>query len=604
MRLSIAAISTVTLGSGVMAQVEEAKNIVGIPVLKEIEEVEGQWKFDACHKVDSAVDGLIWPCASQLRTLVKFCPKSATTAEERIAQRDCLCADPSSFLADAVACSECKMQNGLQPEKQREHWIKYYKEVDDKYCQPKDVPLSFEQFSTDLNNKMPVPEGGRNFNLHVGKVIDPRVYYTSAKLEVPKAQSAGKFTPAKVQTGNNNATGVVMDPLAGQVRVPVFIAVENLPTVNDTHTTSSMRPISSAPFQNNTASVRLSTSASTFLTSTKTSSTASSRTSLLPATTPAPAPDNASGPLEEHIVVIDGQRCVVLIMWVIVDCSPKMDAAGKFAIEFKNIGVDKKGSVMKIENAVQFDKIKDAMPDAGKDQKLAEQCKERVGTSAPVVISPGSSKVSLPAKQGAAESGVPSPKKNKGTFGGRPADNQEIWPEDTEIPKTQMGPSGGSEAGVSAPNGAKSPSSAGSAQNSGSTAPQNSSGRPGNSNGQLDNKDCICPAASAPYTTLDATEICAKKVRTETDCRARSGEDVRKCLCSEPGFESLRFFDEAIICSRRSGDLRQGEFEAQVFFETKFRYCERKQFGGDFAAAYESVNSEWREARAPTALLI
>ncbi len=603
MRFSIATIGAVTLGSGVMAQAEQAKNIVGIPVLKEIEEVEGQWKFDACHKVDSAVDGLIWPCASQLRTRVKFCPKSATTAESRIAQRECLCADPSSFLADAVACSECKMQNGLQPERQREHWIKYYKEVDDKYCQPKDVPLSFEQFSTDLNNKMPVPEGGRNFNLHVGKVIDPRAYYKSAKLEVPNVQGAGKFISAKAEAGNNNATVVVSDPLAGQVRVPVFIAVENLPTANDTKTTSAIRPISSAPFRNNTASIRPFSSASTFLTSTKTSSTASSSASLLPATTLAPAPDSVSGPVEEHIIVIDGQRCVVLIMWVIVDCSPKMDAAGNFAIDFKNIGVDKKEPVMMVENGSQFDKIKDAMPDAGKDQKLAEQCKERVGTVAPVVAAPGSSKVALPAEQGAGESSIPSSKKNNGSSGSQPADNQESCPDATEIPKTQNSPSVGSKAGVSAPNGAKPTTGGSPTQKLGSTPAKNSGITPAQ-NGQPDNEDCICPTDSAASTTLDATEICTKKVKTETDCRALSGEDVRKCLCSEAGFENLRFFDEAIICSRRSGDLRQGEFEAQVFFETKSRYCERKQFGNDFTAAYESVNSQWREARAPTAILM
>ncbi|EGX96467.1 hypothetical protein CCM_01124 [Cordyceps militaris CM01] len=677
MRVSVAAIGAVSLGSHVLA--EAPLNIVGIPVIKEIADIDGQWKFDACHKVDSAVDGLIWPCASQLRTRVKFCPQVATTAAQRIAQRDCLCGVGSSFLVDAVACSECKVQNGLQPATQREHWTQYYNEVGDKYCKRSEVPLSFEAFTEELNNRMPVPEGGQNLNQHVG-VVDPRIYYESAHLPVPKTQGAGKFTPAPTEVGHNDTAPVaVTDPLAGQVKVPVFIVVVNLPSANETNT-ASIRPTTpvstSAPFRNTTQPT------STFLTITTTSSSTSSTTTsinVLPATSVVAAPGTVSGPVEEHTVVIDGQRCVVLIMWIIVDCSPKVDAGGNFAIDFENTGIDKTEPVMKLENGAQFDKVKDAMADAGKNEMLAEQAKQRVDTAAPVVAAPdnASNKELLPAKQSTGGS--------KG-----PSSNEIICPDGTEIIK---GPSGGSEAGASAPVGTIKPiaanlaqdsskpaqdssnpaqnagnpaqnagnpaqnsanpaqNSANPAQDSGkpaqdSSSPaqdfgkpaqdsskpaqnagkpaqnagkpsqdaanpaqnsanpaQNSSSRPGSSVGPSDAPACVCPATSTAPATPDAKEICTKSDKTKNDCLALCDDDVRSCLCSEASFAHLRFFDEAIICARRDVDARQGEFEAQIFFEVKARYCQHKQFGNDFAAAYASVDGEWREARNPNPIL-
>ncbi|TQV90627.1 hypothetical protein IF1G_10779 [Cordyceps javanica] len=124
------------------------------------------------------------------------------------------------------------------------------------------------------------------------------------------------------------------------------------------------------------------------------------------------------------------------------------------------------------------------------------------------------------------------------------------------------------------------------------------------------NQACKCPPVneclpgSAASLNRNATEICNKKVKTETECKALSNAtEVRDCLCSVGKYADKRFFDEAIICSRRSGECNSGEFQAQVFFEVKYRFCQLQNIA-EFSAAYNSVLNEWQEARAPNAQLM
>lgn len=171
---------------------------------------------------------------------------------------------------------------------------------------------------------------------------------------------------------------------------------------------------------------------------------------------------------------------------------------------------------------------------------------------------------------------------------------------------TQNTPSGGAGTVATGPNGTKTNPNA-PAQNSASTpGGQTGSNTPSNSGSPSETKDCECPSGSkdATESSKDATEMCAKKVKTETHCKKESGENMRKCFCSEGSFQNQRFFDEAIICSRRSDDCLWREFGAQVFFQTKYLYCDLKLFGNDFAAAYKNVLDSWRDARAPTAALV
>ncbi|KAM3555368.1 hypothetical protein ARSEF4850_006034 [Beauveria asiatica] len=612
MRVNAATIGAVTLGSSVMAQ---SAPVVDGPVrttdLKDLEAL-GEWALDACHKVDSAFNGFIWPCASQLKTSVKLCPTFAGTEKERIDQRDCLCGEGSSFVQDAVACSECKVQNGLQPDVQRGYWIKYYKEVDEKYCQPKEVPVSFDDFKTQLDAKMPIPKGGKKVNQHENKVIDPRTYYGA---NVPKKQGAGK-APAVVNSDKDVARPPKADRLAGQVTVPCFVAISDLPTAGENKTEESIKPTTSAPFQNGTATIRPTASLpSTFLTVTTSDLAGSPTTTLLPSSSVVPAPGTVPGPVEEYIIIIAGKPCVVYVVWVIVDCTPQTDAAGNFSIGYETVGIDENEPPVMLENNEQFEKVKDAIPDAGKDQKLAEDVKQHVGTASPVVPAPapaaGKNKNLPPVKGSTGETKLPS--------GSQPVHDEEECEVVEDVPQMQKGPNGGSDAVVPVGQGSQPstgkpgqslPSTPG--QNSGS-GPSNSGSGPSNSGSGPSHSDstpsntgsntceCECPStiSTATSSDRDSTEICKKKVETEDRCKALSGDEAKKCLCSSS------FFDEAIKCARRTGDVRQSEFEAQILFETKYRFCMTdNSFGNSVGAAYKKVDDEWRAARNPNAILI
>ncbi|KAM3503055.1 hypothetical protein MY11210_008854 [Beauveria gryllotalpidicola] len=570
MRVNVATIGAVTLGSSVMAQ--------SAP----------EWSLDACHKVDSAVEGFIWPCASQLKITNMLCPLSASTEEERIAQRDCLCGEGSSFLQDAVACSECKVQNGLQPDVQRGYWIEHFKQVREKYCQAKDVPLEYNEFRKQLEKQNPVPSGGNFKNIHDGKVIEPKSYYGS---DVPEKQGAAKAAPVD---NSDKGAGIppMVDELAGQVKVPVFVAIAN-PSENKTEP---IKP-TSALFQNSTASIRptsvVSSVPSTFLTVTSNSG-GSATTSLLPASSVVPAPGTVPGPVEEHIIIIAGKPCVVYIVWIIVGCAPQTDAAGNFAIDYQTVGVDKKEPVVMLDNSEQFDKIKDAIPDGGKEEKLAEEVKQSVGTESAVVPAPGKNKDLPPVK---------------GSTGSQPANANDEECEDVGsegvVPVGQGSqpsskPNHDSSIAPSKPN--HDSSSAPSKPNHDSEASVPSKGGQVSgsapSNPGTNTCECECPSTIAASSDRDATEICAKKVDTESRCNKLSGDKVKQCLCSEGEFANEHFFNEAIICARRSGDVRQSEFEAQILFETKFRFCmTENSFGNSLSAAYQSVGNDWREGK-------
>ncbi|KAM3450527.1 hypothetical protein MY3296_005990 [Beauveria thailandica] len=640
MRVNAATIGAVTLGSSVMAQSAPVVNgPVGTTDLKDLEAL-GSWTLDACHKLDSAFNGLIWPCASQLKTAVKLCPTFASTEEERIAQRDCLCGEGSSFLQDAVACSECKVQNGLQPDVQRNYWIKYYKEVDEKYCQAKDVPLEFDKFRIQLNEKMPIPEGGKNVNQHVGKVIDPKTYYGD---NVPKKQGAGK-APAVVNSDKDVALPPKTDPLAGQVKVPCFVAISDLPTGAENKSEQPIKPTTSAPFQNGTATIRPTGSLpSTFLTVTTSDLAGSPTTTLLPSSSVVPAPGTVPGPVEEYIIIIAGKRCVVYIVWVIVNCTPQTDAAGNFSIGYEPVGIDENEPAVMLENNEQFEKVKDAIPDAGKDQKLAEDVKKHVGTASPVVPAPapaaGKNKNLPPVKGSTGETKVPS--------GSQPVNEEEECEVVEDVAQMQKGPNGGSDAVVpvgqgsqpstgkpgqslpstpgqnsgsgpshsgsgpsSSGNGPSSsgngPSSSGSGPSHSGSGPSHSGSTPSHSDSTPSNTgsntcECECPSTIATATSSDRVHpaICDTKEKTEKACNDLPKDEVKKCLCSSS------FFDEAIKCARRTGDVRQSEFEAQILFETKYRFCMTdNSFGNSVGAAYKNVDDEWRAARNPNDLLI
>ncbi|KAK8143567.1 hypothetical protein G3M48_007062 [Beauveria asiatica] len=609
MRVNAATIGAVTLGSSVMAQsAPVVDGPVGTTDLKDLEAL-GRYTRDACHKVDSAFNDFIWPCASQLKTSVKLCPTFAGTEKERIDQRDCLCGEGSSFVQDAVACSECKVQNGLQPAVQRDYWINYYKEVDEGYCQPKEVPLSFDDFRTQLDAKMPIPKGGENVNQHENKVIDPKTYYGA---NVPKKQGAGK-APAVVNSDKDVARPPKTDRLAGQVTVPYFVSCSDLPTAVENKTEEPINPTTSAPFQNGTATIRPTGSLpSTFLTVTTSNLAGSPTTTLLPSSSVIPAPDTVT-------------RCVAYIVWVIVDCIPQTDAAGNFGIGYETVGIDENEPAVMLENNEQFEKVKDAIPDAGKDQKLAEDVKQHVGNASPVVPAAGKNKNLPPVKGSTGETKVPS--------GSQPVHDEEECEVVEDVPQMQKDPNGGSDAvvpvgqgsqpstgkpGQSLPstpgqNSGSGPSHSGSGPSNSGSGPSNSGSGPSNSGSGPSNSgsgpsntgsntcECECPSTIATATSSDrgSTEICKKKVETEDRCKALSGDEAKKCLCSSS------FFDEAIKCARRTGDVRQSEFEAQILFETKYRFCMTdNSFGNSVGAAYKKVDDEWRAARNPNAILI
>ncbi|KAG8404941.1 hypothetical protein J3459_022393 [Metarhizium acridum] len=631
------AIGAATLASSVAAQVagkpavlDPAKDIIPIIPSDALKNVEGDWKYDACHKIDTSVSGgFIWPCASQLKILVESCPTSANSAEQRKAQRDCVCGKGSSFLRDAVACSECKMQNGLQPDNQRDFWKEYYAALDKEYCQPEQVAVGYNEFARQLTERKSPPAGVITGNPLDGKIADPREYYRLAGVDVPEKQGPGKSTPAVPQPGANNNTvkantTIVNDPVAGQVVVPAFIAVEVNNKTSGANT-ASVTPTPSAAGSQPTTLMRVTSWNST---AKATASSLSPSSSLVPASGP------NSGANLAHVILINGKLCHVYIIWVTIDCSPKKDAQGKLYIEYKNTGIDNNKPISMLEDKEQFDKIKDTMHDASKDKNCAKQLKEIVGTEAKVVTSPGNNKpLPPPEKPTAGESkgsnvNAGPDTSDKPVTGTKPAAGNntpgvssndddcvdEAVPSGANTPgngstntpstqNTQSPPSGGAETLVPGPNGTKTtPNSP--AQNSASTpGDQAGSNTPVNSGSQPETKDCDCPPGSKTPERKDATEICAKKVKTETDCKKEPGENMRKCLCSEGSFKDQRFFDEAIICSRRSADCLWGEYGAQVFFQTKYLYCDLKLFGDDFAAAYKNVSDSWT-ARAPSASLM
>ncbi|KAM3508293.1 hypothetical protein MY10362_001281 [Beauveria mimosiformis] len=445
MRINAVTIGAVTLGSHVMAQgpnpIKDAATTIDRIEIPEAFNQLDVWKFDACHKVDSKVGDLIWPCASKMRTEMALCPTNPTTAEERKAQRDCLCGEGSSLLQDAAACVQCKRENGLQADSHKQHWSDYYKEVDEKYCKVLDAPESYEAFIAALNQRRPEPAAGNNLNRLIGVVADPKSYYETAGVEVPKKQGGGKFTPASPKADDDkNTTDPVapvtpVAPVVDQVKVPVFVAVADVPDAGkDESSTSS---ISSAAFTNTTATIRptasLDTNPSTFLTITTTSTAATGTTSLLPATTLPPG--NVDGPVEEHIIVIAGKPCLVYVIWIIIDCVPKVDANGNFAIGFENKGIDEKEAPKMVENKEQFDKVKDVICDGSEDTKLAEQAKQHVGVEGPVVQAPsGSNKPQLPPV-----SKVPSgskPVNGPGNSGSQPANDEEECEVVEDVPQT------------------------------------------------------------------------------------------------------------------------------------------------------------------------
>ncbi|KAK8915383.1 hypothetical protein H634G_07543 [Metarhizium anisopliae BRIP 53293] len=737
MKSLVTALSAATLATSVTAQaaaLDPTKDIIPIIPSDALKNVEGEWKYDACHKIDTSVaGGFIRPCASQLKILVESCPTWANTAEERKAQRDCICGKGGSFLQDAVACSECKTQNGLQPDSQREFWKEYYGALDKEYCQPDDVAVDYNTFAQRLTARKSPPEGVITGNSLDGKIGNPREYYKLAGVAVPEKQGPGKSTPAVPQPGVDNTTvnADISDPVAGQVVVPAFVAVEVNNKTSGANT-ASVTPTPSAAGSQPTTLMRVTSWNST---------AAATAPSLSPSSSLVPTSGPSGGADVAHVILINGKLCHVYIIWVIIDCAPKKDAQGKLYIEYKTTGIDNNKPISMLENKEQFDKIKDTMHDASKDKNCAEQLKDIVGSEAKVVAAPGNNKTLPPPEKpaagvskgpnGAAGPGtsgkpvtgttgnntpdvsdnedecgdedlpsvantpnngstnipnthntqnVPSGSTGAGSTDNKPAtdnkpttdnntpamsDNEDECDEEdlpsiantpdngsTNIPNTQNPqntqntqniqniqnpPSGGAETVVSGPEGTmktpntpqgseKTPNTqdtpsggagtVASGPNGSKTNPnapaQNSASIPGGQTGsntpsisgsQSETKDCECPSVSKAPERKDATEICVKKVKTETDCKKESGENMRKCLCSEGSFQNQRFFDEAIICSRRSDGCLWGEFGAQVFFQTKYLYCDLKLFGNDFAAAYKNVSDSWRDARAPTALM-
>ncbi|KID59230.1 uncharacterized protein G6M90_00g080330 [Metarhizium brunneum] len=875
MKYLVTALSAATLATSVAAQVatlDPAEDIIPIIPPDVLTNVQEERKYDACHKIDTSVaGGLIWPCASQLKIL-ESCPKSAKTAEERKAQRDCICGKGSSFLQDAVACSECKIQNGLQPDNQRDFWKKSFGALDKEYCQSDDVAVDYKEFTKDWTP----PKGVIAGNSLDGQIGNPRDYYKQAGVAVPEKQGPGKSTPAALHPGVNDNTvnADISDPLAGQVVVPAYVAVE----VNNKPSGANTAPVTTTPSA-------AGSQPTTLVRVTSGDSTAAATASLSPSSSLVPASGSNGGADVAHIIMINGKACHVYIIWVIIDCAPKKDAQGNLYIEYKNNGIDNNKPVSMLENKKQFDQIKDTVHDASKDDNSAKELKDIVGTEADVVAAPGNKKPLPPpekpasgepqAPNGAAGSGtsdepvtgttvntpdvsddkdecvnedltggantpdngstntesIPSGSTGTGAPNSKPAadintpamsdddecDNEDLTNgantpdngstnthnpenilsggtgtgapnkkpatdnntpaisddedecvnedltngantpdngstntpntenvpsgstgtgapnnkpaadnstpavsndedefvnvpsgattpdngptnvpntqntqnppsggaetivsslEDTmknpntpqgpkKTPSTQNPPSGGAETVVSSPEGTmknpntqhtenppsggaetvvsslegtmntpntpqgteKTPSTqnapSGSADtvapgpNGTKTTPnapaQNSAGTPGgqtgsntpsNSGSQSETKDCECASGSKAPERKDADEICAKREKTETDCNKESGENMRKCFCSEGSFQNQRFFEEAITCSRRSDNCRLGEYGAQVFFQIQHLYCDLKLFGNDYAAAYKNVLDSWGRERAPTASLM
>ncbi|KAF1731284.1 hypothetical protein CRV24_009364 [Beauveria bassiana] len=668
MRINAVTIGAVTLGSHVMAQgskpiKEAASKIDRIEIPEAFNQLD-IWKFDACHKVDSQVGDLIWPCASKMRTEMALCPTNPTNAEEREAQRQCLCGEGSSLLQDAAACVQCKRENGLQADSHKQFWSDYYKEVDEKYCKVPNPAESYGAFIAALNQRRPEPAAGNNLNRLIGVVADPKSYYETAGVEVPKKQGAGKVTPAapKADNGKNStvvpvataaptATAAPVAPVIDKVKVPVMIAVEEEAAAGqDKTSTSSTSSIFSAPFKNGTATTR--PTPSTFVTITTSSSASTGTTSLLPATTLAPGP--IVGPVEEHIIDINGKRCRVYIVWVDFDCIPSVDANGKFGIAFVNKGVDKQEPPKMVEDKKQFDQVKEVICDGSKDEKLAEQAKEHVGTEGTVVQAPSDSKKQElpPVKETAGNSKVPS-----STDGIKPVNNEEecevvdgvppgktgstlvkpdsktgqpdsktgntlVKPDsktgqpdsktgntlvkpDSKTGNTLVKPDSKTGSTLVKPDGTSGQpdSKTGSSPKTDSTT-----GEPGQSTPGSNTCECECPSTAATAFSSSSSsedpEICQKKVETETACKKLSGRQMWECLCSKGEyFEKTHFFKEAVQCERRKSNLRESEFEAQIHFEVNYRYCQKELFGNDFGAAYSSVADEWRASRAPGILV-
>lgn len=321
MKSLVTALSAATLATSVAAQVaalEPAKDIIPIIPSDAMKKMEGEWKYDACHKIDTSVaGGFIWPCASQLKILVESCPTWANTAEQRKAQRDCICGKGSSFLQDAVACSECKIHNGLQPDSQREFWKEYYGALDKEYCQSEVVAIDYNTFVQQLTARKSPPEGVITGNRLIGKTGKPRDYYILAGVAVPEKQGPGKSTPAVAQPGANNTVNAnVNDPVAGQVVVPAFVAVEVNNKTSGANT-ASVTPTPSAAGSQPTTLMRVTSWNST---AAITASSLSPSSSLVPASGPNGGADVA------HVILINGKLCHVYIIWVIIDCAPKKDA--------------------------------------------------------------------------------------------------------------------------------------------------------------------------------------------------------------------------------------------------------------------------------------
>ncbi|OAA58319.1 hypothetical protein ISF_06858 [Cordyceps fumosorosea ARSEF 2679] len=605
MRISVAIAGAATLGSTVVSAQKEA-NAIGIPAPQDLLNLVGNnVAFDACHKIDTSADGLIWPCASVLRTRVQKCPRTVANPAEQKAQRDCLCAEPSSYVADEAACAECKFQNGLQPQVQKKYWEAFFKEVQTGYCDNKEETRSYEKFFDDLRNKMGDPPAGGSINQHPGKVIDPTVYYKDAGFEVPKVQGPGKFTPAAAAgedaVKNVTAPAVAAEEPAGHVQVPVFVAIE-MPANDTKPATSTVSTTSRPPFQNGTAIVSGKPSTLTTLTST---------TSVLSATPIAPTPAVPAAPgagSDGVTIVINGKVCKIVVVYVTVGCSPAQGSSGSsITINFDNKGVDTQQPVYVIGSNKQFEEIKEALPDAGKDVNLADEVNQIVGGEGkPVVVAPSKpsgngeqqrlpppmqESVKVPSSGNKPSTGKPATG-NNGRPGAQPAQNAEQEDESKPAAPGAPGSSGDNSNKPAAPapgapgqDGSKTPAQNG---NNGSSAPSKPA------------ETCPpCPTTAATARP-DAKDICKKKSDKETECLGKGDvATIQACLCSGKGFEDNRFFDDAIICARRSGsNPAQGEFEAQIFFEVKFRYCEKKSVP-KFGDAYAQVDAEWREARQP-----
>ncbi|KAK9445151.1 hypothetical protein VB005_00258 [Metarhizium brunneum] len=737
MKSLVTALSAATLATSVAAQataLDPAKDIIPIIPSDVLKNVQEERKYDACHKIDTSVaGGFIWPCASQLKIL-ESCPKSAKTAEERKAQRDCICGKGSSFLQDAVACSECKIQNGLQPGNQLDFWKDYFGAMDKKYCQSDDVAVDYQEFTKDLKP----PEGVIAGNSLDSKIGNPRDYYKQAGVAVPEKQGPGKSTPAAPQPGVNDNTvnADISDSLAGQVVVPALVAVE----VNNKPSGANTAPVTPTPSA-------AGSQPTTLMRVTSGDSIAAATASLSPSSSLVPASGSNGGADVAHIILINGKLCHVYIIWVIIDYAPKKDAQGNLYIDYKNTGIDKNKPISMLENKVQYDQIKDTIPDASKDEKCANELKDIVGTKADVVAAAGNKKPLPPpekpaagesqAPNGAAGSGtsdepvtgttvntpdvsddkdecvdedltggantpdngstnthnpenIPSggtgtgaPNKKPAADNNTPAmsDNEDECvnedltngantpdngstnfsntqntqnppsggaetvvsspegtmknpntqhtenppsggaetvvsgledtmknpntPQGTEkTPSTQNAPSGGADTVAPGPNGTKTTPNAPAQNSAGTPGGQTGSNTPSNSGSQSETKDCECASGSKAPERKDADEICAKREKTETDCNKESGENMRKCFCSEGSFQNQRFFEEAITCSRRSGNCLLEEYGAQVFFQIKYLYCDLKLFGNDYVAAYKNVSDSWGRERAPTASLM